>query len=298
VHSGDAACTLPPYSLAADVVEEMKAQAVVLARELGVVGLMNVQFAVQDGRVFILEVNPRASRTVPFISKATGVPLARVAALCMAGKTLAELELPPERVPANVAVKESVFPFARFNVSDVILGPEMKSTGEVMGLAEDFASAFAKSQLAAGMRLPLGGTVFISVRDADKPAVAPLAERLVALGYQLVATEGTAAFLRKWGVPVETVRKVMDGSPHVVDLMAAGKVQLMVNTTEGKQAVADSYSLRREALLRSVPYYTTLRAAQMLVAALAKVKREGGLGVVALQQHLAGVARGKPRING
>ncbi|MEN9797616.1 MAG: carbamoyl-phosphate synthase, large subunit [Pseudomonadota bacterium] len=298
VHSGDAACTLPPYSLPADVVEEMKAQAAVLARELGVVGLMNVQFAVQDGRVFILEVNPRASRTVPFISKATGIPLARVAALCMAGKTLAELGLPPEHVPANVAVKESVFPFARFNVSDVILGPEMKSTGEVMGLAEDFASAFAKSQLAAGMQLPRSGTVFISVRDADKSAVAPLAERLHAMGYQLVATTGTAAVLKQWGIPVETVRKVLDGSPHVVDLISAGKVQLVLNTTEGKQAVSDSYSLRREALLRGVPYYTTVRAAQMLVAALGKMRREGGLGVVALQQHLAGVERVKARLGG
>ncbi|MFL5321838.1 MAG: carbamoyl-phosphate synthase large subunit, partial [Myxococcaceae bacterium] len=286
VHSGDAACTLPPYSLPADVVEQMKDQSVQLARALNVVGLMNVQFAVQSGRVFVLEVNPRASRTVPFISKATGVPLARVAALCMAGITLEQQNLPPERAQSNVAVKESVFPFARFNVSDTLLGPEMKSTGEVMGLADDFAGAFAKSQLAAGMSLPSAGDVFISVKDSDKAAVGPLAERLVSLGFGIVATAGTAAYFETLGVKCVTVRKVLQGSPHIVDLISAGKVALVINTTEGKQAIADSYSLRREALLRSVPYYTTVRAAQMLVAALARTRRSE-LGVLSLQQHLS-----------
>ncbi len=286
VHSGDAACTLPPYSLGALVIEEMKAQAISLARKLNVVGLMNIQFAVQDGQVYVLEVNPRASRTVPFTSKATGVRLAQVAALLMVGKTLEELALPSERVFQNIAVKESVFPFAKFNVSDVLLGPEMRSTGEVMGLAGDLAGAFAKSQAAAGMALPASGTVFVSVRDSDKAALAPIAQRLVAMGFQLVATAGTQAYLGKQGIDCAPVRKVLEGSPHIVDLIAARKVALVINTTEGLQAIKDSYSLRRETLLRGVPYYTTLRATLMVIAALERTHRSE-LEVVSLQQHLA-----------
>ncbi len=285
VHSGDAACTLPPYSLTPELISTLEAQAALLARELHVVGLMNVQFAVQDGRVFVLEVNPRASRTVPFVSKATGFPLAKVAALLMIGKTLDELNLPAARVTDQVAVKEAVFPFAKFSVSDVLLGPEMRSTGEVMGLSSDFAGAFAKAQLAAGMTLPTTGAVFISVKDSDKSSITPLAERLVSLGFRIVATEGTRAHLARHGVPATFVNKVADGSPHVVDALTHREIALVVNTTEGVRAIADSYSLRREALLQGVPYYTTVRAAQMVVAALARQGRRE-LEVISLQQHL------------
>ncbi|HMK72200.1 MAG TPA: carbamoyl-phosphate synthase large subunit, partial [Myxococcaceae bacterium] len=239
IHSGDAACTLPPHSLSPDLVERMKDWAMALARELGVVGLMNVQYAIQGKALYVLEVNPRASRTVPFISKATGVPLAKLAALCMMGKTLAELNPPRDVEMRHVAVKESVFPFARFSNVDVILGPEMKSTGEVMGLARDFPSAFAKSELAAGVKLPRSGTVFISVKDDDKPAVVDLAKRLRALGFSICATGGTHRYLLSKGIPNEMVRKVKEGRPHVVDRIVDGKVALVVNTTFGKQEIAD-----------------------------------------------------------
>jgi len=285
IHSGDAACTLPPHSLSPDLVERMKDWAVALARELGVVGLMNVQYAIQGKTLYVLEVNPRASRTVPFISKATGVPLAKLAALCMMGKTLAELNPPRDVEMRHVAVKESVFPFARFSNVDVILGPEMKSTGEVMGLARDFPTAFAKSELAAGMKLPRSGTVFISVKDDDKPAVVDLAKRLRALGFSLCATGGTHRYLVGKGIPNELVRKVKEGRPHVVDRIVDGKVALVVNTTFGKQEIADSFSIRRESLMQGVPYYTTVQAARMAVGALEALAR-GRLPVLALQDYL------------
>ena len=275
VHSGDAACALPPHSLAPDLVERMKDQATALARELRVVGLMNVQFAVQGRTVYVLEVNPRASRTVPFVSKGTGVPLAKVAALCMVGKTLPELGYVSDPVPRYVAVKESVFPFARFSGVDVILGPEMKSTGEVMGIAGDFPSAFAKSQIAAGVRFPPPGeAVFLSVKDDDKPAVVDLARRLRALGYRVVATRGTRAYLGGKGVQTEEVLKVAEGSPNIVDLICAGGIGMVINTTAGKREIADSFSIRRQALMHGVPYFTTVQAARMAVGALEALARQ------------------------
>ncbi len=286
IHSGDAACTLPPHSLSPDLVERMKDQATELARELKVVGLMNVQFAIQGKAIYVLEVNPRASRTVPFVSKASGVPLAKIAALCMVGKTLEELgrlEMPEYR---HVAVKESVFPFARFAGVDVILGPEMKSTGEVMGLSEQFPAAFAKSQLAAGVRLPTsGGKVFISVKDDDKPAVVDLAKRLRALGFELVTTGGTHRYLAGKGISTEQVRKVTEGRPHIVDKIVDGDIVLVINTTFGRKEIEDSFSIRRESLMHGLPYYTTVQAARMAVAGLEALVR-GPLEVRALQDYL------------
>jgi carbamoyl-phosphate synthase large subunit len=286
VHSGDAACTLPPHSLSPDLVERMKDQAIALARELGVVGLMNVQFAIQGKTIYVLEVNPRASRTVPFISKATGRALAKLASLCMVGKTLEELGATEEPEFKHVAVKESVFPFARFAGVDVILGPEMKSTGEVMGIADDYASAFAKSQQAAGVKLPRSGKVFISVKNDDKPAVVDLARRLRALGFTLVTTGGTHQYLATKGIETEKVLKVTEGRPHIVDKIVDGKIVLVINSTFGKQEIADSFSIRREALMHGVPYYTTVQAARMAVGALEALLRKE-LTVRPLQDYLS-----------
>jgi carbamoyl-phosphate synthase large subunit len=286
VHSGDAACTLPPHSLSPDVIERLKDQAAALARELGVVGLMNVQFAIQGKAIHILEVNPRASRTVPFVSKATGFPLAKVAALCMAGKTLKEQNLPPERTHHHVAVKESVFPFARFANVDVILGPEMKSTGEVMGLAADFPTAFAKSQLAAGTKLPKSGKVFLSVKDEDKPGLVDLAKRLQRLGFTLLATQGTHRYLSGKGIESEAVLKVTEGRPSIVDKIVDGEVGIVFNTTEGKREISDSFSIRRGALNQGIPYFTTVQAARMAVDALEAMSKHD-LPVRSLQAYLA-----------
>jgi carbamoyl-phosphate synthase large subunit len=285
VHSGDAACTLPPHSLSPDLIERMKDQAVVLARELKVVGLMNVQFAIQGKAIYVLEVNPRGSRTVPFVSKATGVPLAKIAALCMVGKTLAEQGHTEMAEYAHKAVKEAVFPFARFSGVDVILGPEMKSTGEVMGLADDFPAAFAKAQLASGVKLPKSGQVFMSVKDDDKPALVDLGRRLTALGFTLVATGGTHKYLRNKGVQTELVLKVTEGRPNIVDQIVDGGINLVINTTFGRQEISDSFSIRREALMRGLPYYTTVQAARMAVEALEALAR-GPLGVRPLQDYL------------
>ncbi len=285
IHSGDAACTLPPHSLLPDLVERMKDQATELARELGVVGLMNVQFAIQGKVIYVLEVNPRASRTVPFVSKATGVPLAKIAALCMVGKTLEELGRTQMPEYSHVAVKESVFPFARFPGVDVILGPEMKSTGEVMGLAQEFPAAFAKAESAAGVRLPTSGKVFISVKDDDKPAVVDLSKRLRTLGFELVTTSGTHRYLTGKGVPTESVRKVTEGRPHIVDKILDGDIVLVINTTVGRKEIEDSFSIRRESLMHGIPYYTTVEAARMAVAALESLAR-GPLEVRTLQDYL------------
>ncbi len=268
VHSGDAACVLPPHSLSPEVVERLKDISIALARKLGVVGLMNVQFAVQGKAIYVLEVNPRASRTVPFIAKATGVALAKVAALCMAGQTLAEQGLTADPQVKHVAVKESVFPFARFPNTDVILGPEMKSTGEVMGLDSTVSAAFAKSQLASGSKLPREGHVFVSVKDDDKPALVDLARRLTALGFSLIATGGTVDYLAKKGITAERINKVRQGSPHIVDRIAKKEVALVINTTAGKKEISDSYDIRREALTRGLAYFTTMEAARMGVAAI------------------------------
>ena len=257
IHSGDSACSLPPYSLAADTIEELRRQTDVLARALSVIGLMNIQFAIKGKEIFILEVNPRASRTVPFVAKAVGAPIAAIAARVMAGEPLSAFTL-PGAAPGHVAVKEAVLPFARFPGVDTLLGPEMKSTGEVMVIDTTFDRAFAKSQLASGTALPLTGNVFISVRDNDKKHIVDAARQLVALGFGIVATRGTAAFLEGEGIAVELVNKVLEGRPHIVDAMKNGDIQLVLNTTDGAQAVADSFTLRRTALTNAVPYYTTV----------------------------------------
>ncbi|HWI26813.1 MAG TPA: carbamoyl-phosphate synthase large subunit [Stellaceae bacterium] len=286
IHSGDSACSLPPYSLPQPVIAEIERQTAALAKALGVVGLMNVQYAVKDSTVYVLEVNPRASRTVPFVAKATGVPVAKIAARVMAGERLKGFALDRKRRRA-VAVKEAVFPFARFPGVDLILGPEMKSTGEVMGIDGDFGRAFAKSQLGAGVDLPQAGGVFVSVRDRDKPAMVEPCRRLVEMGFALVATSGTAAFLREQGLPVEVINKVLEGRPHIVDRMLSGGIQLVFNTTEGAQAIADSFSLRRTALTNSIPYYTTVAGARAAVQAIGAL-RAGSLEVASLQSYFEG----------
>ncbi len=285
IHSGDSACCLPPYSLAPDVVEAIKTQARALARELNVRGLMNVQFAVpRDGRgIFILEVNPRASRTVPFVSKVTGVPLAKVAARIAMGRTLKEMGI-KEVTPKHVAVKEAVFPFAKFAGVDTLLGPEMRSTGEVMGIDRTFAAAFGKSQLGAGTRLPVSGRVFLSLQDSDKAGAVPVAKALVDMGFEILATAGTHAHLTKAGLPVTRVNKMSEGRPHCVDRMLDGDVHLVMNTTAGVQAIKDSFDLRRTALVRGIPYYTTLSAAKAAVGAIAEL-RSGRMDVRSLQEY-------------
>ncbi len=287
VHSGDSACALPPHSLPADTVDELGRQTAILARALGVVGLMNVQFAVQNGEIHILEVNPRASRTVPFVAKATGVAIAKIAARVMAGEKLASFALGGTPRLDHVAVKEAVFPFARFPGADIILGPEMKSTGEVMGIDRDFKRAFAKSQLGAGTRLPLEGTVFISVKDRDKEAACVLARRLAAMGFDLLATSGTARHFTESGLPVRPINKVLEGPPHCEGAIAGGEVQMVINTTEGAQAIADSFSIRRSALIGNVPHYTTMAGAAAAVDAI-EALATGGLDVAPLQSYLSG----------
>jgi carbamoyl-phosphate synthase large subunit len=278
VHSGDSACSLPPFSLSAALQEELRRQTIVMAKALRVVGLMNVQFAIQqDGErtplVYVLEVNPRASRTVPYVSKATGRPLAKIAARCMAGRTLAEQGVAGEVVPGYFCVKEAVFPFIKFPGVDTILGPEMKSTGEVMGVGETFAEAFLKSQLAAGVKLPRSGCVFLSIKDADKPAVIGVARSLHALGYEIVATRGTAAALAAAGVAVRSVNKVKEGRPHVVDMLVNDEIALVVNTVEEKRSsIQDSYAIRRAALTGQVPTFTTIAGARAAVMGMAQMR--------------------------
>src|SRR5262244_3837637 len=284
IHSGDSACSLPPYSLAPEVIADIERQTTALAKALHVVGLMNVQYAVKDRTVYVLEVNPRASRTVPFVAKATGVAVSKIAARLMAGARLSEFDL-KRHGRKHVAVKEAVFPFARFPGVDLILGPEMKSTGEVMGLDADFGRAFAKSQLGSGTDLPLAGRVFVSVRDRDKAGLVKPCRKLVEMGFALVATRGTAQYLREAGLTVELVNKVLEGRPHIVDQMLSGEVQLIFNTTEGAQAIADSFSLRRTALTHKIPYYTTVAGARAAVQAIAAL-RAGNLEVAPLQSYL------------
>ncbi len=286
IHSGDSACSLPPYSLDAATIAEIERQTVALARALRVVGLMNVQFAVKDGEVYVLEVNPRASRTVPFVAKATGVPIAKIAARIMIGGRLSAWLGDAKRANGqnHVAVKEAVFPFARFPGVDLILGPEMKSTGEVMGLDADFGRAFAKAQLGSGTDLPLQGAVFVSVRDPDKAALVAPCRQLSAWGFDLVATSGTAKKLAEAGLPVTPINKVREGRPDIVDAMRSGQIQLVFNTTEGAQAIADSFSLRRTALTHNIPYYTTVAGARAAVQAIGAL-RKGSLEVAPLQSY-------------
>ncbi|MDE2630434.1 MAG: carbamoyl phosphate synthase large subunit, partial [Alphaproteobacteria bacterium] len=283
VHSGDSACAIPPHSLNGDMVAEIGRQTVALARALKVRGLMNVQYAAQGSDLYVLEVNPRASRTVPFVAKAVGLPVAAIAARVMAGETLATV--PHIALKSNrTCVKEAVLPFARFPGVDTILGPEMRSTGEVMGQDESFGRAFAKSQIGAGLKLPLSGNVFVSVRDADKNDAIGPAQALIQMGFQVVATRGTARALEAAGLKVKTINKVLEGRPHVVDAMKNGEVQLVFNTTDGARALADSASIRRTALTMKVPYYTTMAGAAAATEAIAAL-RAGSLEVAPLQSY-------------
>ena len=283
VHSGDSACTLPPYSLPAEIIGEMERQATELAVALSVRGLMNVQFAVKDGEVYLIEVNPRASRTVPFVAKAIGRPIAKVAARVMAGEPLSAFE-PFDLNPNHMAVKEAVFPFARFPGADPVLSPEMKSTGEVMGIDRGFAAAFLKSQLGAGMTPPQSGTLFVSVKDTDKPLIVPAVRTLLDKGFRVIATDGTQSYLAQQGVDVELVNKVAEGRPHVVDTIIDGDVQLIFNTTEGWQSLLDSKSIREAALEKKLPYYTTAAACLAVAQAIAEVSPDQ-LEVRSLQDY-------------
>jgi carbamoyl-phosphate synthase large subunit len=283
VHSGDSACSIPPHSLSKKTITEIERQTIALARALEVRGLMNVQYAVQNGDIYVLEVNPRASRTVPFVAKAIGLPVAAIAARVMAGELLSSFDLRrAERT--HIAVKESVMPFNRFPGVDPILGPEMRSTGEVMGLDENFGLAFAKSQVGAGLKLPLAGTVFISLKESDKPASVTPARQLLEMGFEIIATRGTAKYLQAEGLEVRTVNKVLEGRPHIVDALKNGEVQLVFNTTEGAQSLADSFSIRRTALQQKVPYYTTIAGSAAATQAIAAL-RQGTLDVRPLQAY-------------
>jgi len=287
VHSGDSACSLPPFSLSPELQNELRRQTKALARALSVVGLMNVQYAIQNGVVFVLEVNPRASRTVPYVSKATGLPLAKIAARCMVGRTLAAQGIRAEVVPSYYSVKEAVFPFLKFPGVDTILGPEMKSTGEVMGVGETFAEAFVKSQLAAGVKLPASGKVFISVRGADKPKVVDIARALSELGFSLIATRGTAAYLSERGLAVQAVNKVAEGRPHVVDMIKNGEIAMIINTTdERRSSIQDSYSLRRSALQARVTYYTTVAGARAACTGMQQMRELRAYAVQELHARL------------
>ncbi|HWW47433.1 MAG TPA: carbamoyl phosphate synthase large subunit, partial [Xanthobacteraceae bacterium] len=283
IHSGDSACSLPPHSLSATTIAELERQTRELALGLDVVGLMNVQYALKDGQIYVLEVNPRASRTVPFVAKVIGQPVAKIAARIMAGEKLSDFKLEPQKLN-HVGVKESVFPFARFPGVDTVLGPEMRSTGEVIGLDRSFEVAFAKSQIGGGTRVPRKGTVFVSVREDDKTRILDAVRLLASEGFKIIATSGTQRFLADNGVPAEKINKVLEGRPHIVDAITNGEVQLVFNTTEGPQALADSRSLRRAALLHKVPYYTTLSGA---VAAAQGIRayRGGDLEVRTLQSY-------------
>jgi carbamoyl-phosphate synthase large subunit len=293
VHSGDSACVLPPYLIGDRQVDEMRRHTQEFAQALGTVGLINVQYAIKDGTVYVLEVNPRASRTVPFVSKATGVPLAKLAAAVMVGHTLDELAVPDELPLPAVAVKEAVFPFTKLPGVDTILGPEMRSTGEVMGLADSFGMAFAKAQIAAEGGLPLGGAVFVTVNDSDKPTVAPIVRRFHEMGFRILATEGTERFLRARGVPAERVLKVHEGRPNAIDLIVSGEVHLLINTPLGKFTQVDDYAIRRAALVHRVPYTTTMSAASAACDAIIALRSRTG-SVRSLQEWHAKTAAEKP----
>jgi carbamoyl-phosphate synthase large subunit len=283
IHSGDSACSIPPYSLGDEIIEEIKQATIKLALALNVRGLMNVQYAIKDDQLYVLEVNPRASRTVPFVAKATGVAVAKIATLIMVGSSLKEFNLEYKK-PNYFAVKEVVFPFARFNNVDIILGPEMKSTGEVMGIDTTFPLAFAKAQIAAGVKLPTSGLAFISVKNSDKPTAAQIAKKLITIGFEIIATKGTAEFLNVQGVATKVVNKVLEGKPHIVDMIAAKEIALIINTTEGASATKDSFSIRRTALIKGTTHATTISGAKALVDAIAAYKECGmNLEVRALQ---------------
>jgi carbamoyl-phosphate synthase large subunit len=284
IHSGDSAMSLPTFSLSKQVVDKVRQATLEMARELNVVGLMNVQYAVKDELVYVLEVNPRASRTVPFVSKAIGVPLAKLATKIMVGRKLKELGFTKEIIPGYFSVKESVFPFNRFPGVDIILGPEMKSTGEVMGIDADFGQAYIKSQLAAGQQLPTKGNIFISVRDKDKDAIVPIARGLLKLGFNIYATLGTAEALKKNKIEVKTLRKIADGSPNILDLMKEGKVQLVINTPTGRIPRQDEVKIRSQVILYNIPYTTTISGAQATLNGIAILIKKK-LSVKSLQEY-------------
>ncbi len=285
IHSGDSAMTLPPHSLPQSIIREISRQTKVMAVELNVIGLMNVQFAVKSDDVYVIEVNPRASRSVPFVSKAIGLPLAKIAAKTMVGCSLKSQGLTKEIIPKHYSVKESIFPFSKFPGVDTILGPEMKSTGEGMGIDMSFGRAFAKSQLAVGNGLPLEGTIFLSIRDEDKAALAPIAKELSRLGFRIIATQGTCDYLQALGLSAERINKVAEGSPHIVDLMNRGDITAVMNTPEGRTSALDSFSIRRTALMRQIPYFTTIAAAAAAVDGIKSLRTEGGLGVRPIQVY-------------
>ena len=287
VHSGDSACSMPPHSLPAEIIQELGRQATEMALALNVIGLMNVQFAVKDNLIYVIEVNPRASRTVPFVAKVLGQPIARIAAKIMAGKKLSDFNLAAPNFE-HIAVKEAVFPFGRFPGVDTILGPEMRSTGEVMGLDTNFATAFAKSQIGGGTVLPVEGTAFISVRNDDKNKIVSLAAELLELGFKILATSGTCKLLEENGLGVTQVNKVLEGRPHIVDAMKDATVELVINTTEGEQSLADSKSIRRTALEMKIPYFTTIAAAEAAISGI-KAVRAGPLNVRSLQDYTTNI---------
>jgi carbamoyl-phosphate synthase large subunit len=284
VHSGDSACVLPPTGITPAFIEQITQATKAMAAELNVIGLMNVQYAIKDERLFVLEVNPRASRTIPFVSKATGVPLAKLATKVMLGQSLEELGLTQERLPQHISVKEAVLPFDRFPDVDVLLGPEMKSTGEVMGIASDFGAAYAKAQLGAGQILPTSGTVFISVIDNDKKTVLPVAAKYRDAGFELLATSGTSKFLQDHGIANEMINKVSVGRPHVVDAIKNGQIQLVINTSIGGETRRDGYYIRRNALKYKIPYATTLAGGMAFFTAIQALKKSE-VTVKALQDY-------------
>jgi len=284
IHSGDSAMSLPPFSLSKDMLNKIREATYKMAKELNVVGLMNVQYAIKDEKVYVLEVNPRASRTVPFVSKAIGVPLVKFATKVMMGKKLKNLGFIEETIPKHVAVKESVFPFNRFPGVDVILGPEMKSTGEVMGLDVDFGSAYVKSQLAAGQNLPKKGNVFISVRDKDKRSVIIIAKRMTDLGFRIFATQGTASALERNNIPVKVLLKVAEGGPNVIDLMKDGKIQLVINTPSGRIPREDEIKIRSHVITYNIPYTTTISGAQATISGIESLLKKG-IDVKPLQEY-------------
>ena len=288
VHSGDSACVLPPHSLGGEMLEQMREATRELALEIGVVGLINVQYAIHGGELYVIEANPRASRTVPFVSKAVGLPIAKLACRLMLGERLAELDLPQERQGIgfgdHVSVKEAVLPFDRFEGSDAVLGPEMRSTGEVMGIAHDFPTAFAKAQAAAGAPLPTEGTVFITVTDEDKAGAFGIAQILHDHGFRIVATRGTAEAIERMGIPVERLNKIGEGSPHVVDWIERGDVDLVVNTPTGSGARTDGWEIRRAAVAHGIPCLTTLSAGLSAARAIASARRDGEPEVLCLQE--------------
>ncbi len=284
IHSGDSACVLPPYMISDDNLSELKQHTYALAKALNVVGLMNIQFAIQDEHVYILEVNPRASRTVPFVSKAIGVPLAKVAARAMVGKTLKEQNFTQEVRINHIAVKEAVLPFNKFPGVDTLLGPEMKSTGEVMGIDTDFGMSFQKAQLGAGVRLPVEGTVFVSVNDRDKDAVVSIAQQLVELEFRLVATRGTCAFLQEQNIPCNLILKIQEGRPNILDAIKNGEIALMINTPAGEKSQAADHEIRRAAVQYGLPYTTTLAGAVAAVAGIQSLKRNRTIRICSLQE--------------